>query len=115
MAHFLFQWRYKDTAVQAMLDRHQDRPGELRKAVEAFGGTVHHFFYTLGVYDGLAIVEFPDTESCVACRLTLTGAGANSDLMTTVLLSSIEGSEAMAKARETRTGYQPPVGYGSFG
>ena len=59
MAHFMFQWRYKDTAIQAMLDKPQDRPGELRKAVEAFGGKVEHFFYTLGVYDGLAIVEFP--------------------------------------------------------
>ncbi len=115
MAHFMFQWKYKDAAVQAMLDKPQDRPGELRKAVEAFGGTVHHFFYALGAYDGLAIVEFPDTESCIACRLTLAGAGADTDLMTTVLLTSIEGSQAMDKARRTRTGYQPPVGYGSFG
>ena len=59
MAHFMLQWKYKDTAIQAMLDKPQDRPRELRKAVEAFGGTVQHFYYTLGVYDGLAIVEFP--------------------------------------------------------
>ena len=115
MPHFLFQWTYKDTAVQAMLDKPQDRPSELRKAVEAFGGKVEHFFYTLGVYDGLAIVEFPDTESCVACRLILGGAGANSELTTTVLLTAAEGSQAMAKARQTQTGYQAPVGYGSFG
>jgi len=115
MAHFMFQWRYKDTAVQAMLDKHQDRPGELRKAVEAFGGKVEHFFFTIGAYDGLAIVEFPDIESCIACRLILAGAGANSDLTTTVLLSAMEGSQAMQKARQTQTGYQTPVGYGSFG
>jgi uncharacterized protein with GYD domain len=115
MAHFMFQWTYKDTAIQAMLAKPQDRPRELRKAVEAFGGTVHHFYYTLGAYDGLAIVEFPDTESCVACSLTLSGAGANIHLATTVLFSTLEGSRAMEKARETQTGYQAPVGYGSFG
>ena len=115
MAHFLFQWTYKDSAVQAMLDKPQDRPGELRKAVEAFGGKVHQFFFAFGAYDGVAIVEFPDNESCAACSLTLAGAGANSALTTTVLLSAAEGYSVMQKARETRTGYQPPVGYGSYG
>jgi uncharacterized protein with GYD domain len=115
MRHFLFQWMYTDRAVQAMLDRPQDRPGELRKAVEDFGGTVHQFFFAFGAFDGLAIVEFPDDESCAACALTLKGAGANRTLTTTVLLSPEEGSRAMQKARETRTGYRPPVGYGSFG
>ena len=115
MAHFLFQWTYKDSAVQAMLDKPQDRPGELRKAVEAFGGKVHHFFFAFGAYDGLAIVEFPDNESCAACSFTLTGAGANNALATTVLLSAEEGYRAVQQANQTRTGYQPPVGYGSFG
>ena len=111
MAHFMLQWKYKDTSIQAMLDKPQDRPRELRKAVEAFGGKVHQFFFTLGTYDGLAIVEFPNTESCVACSLTLAGAGANTDLTTTVLLSPVEGSQAMERARQTHTGYQPPPLY----
>ena len=115
MAHFLFQWTYTDPAVQAMLDKPQDRVRELSKAVEAFGGEVHQFFFAFGAYDGIAIVKFPDNESCAACSLTLSGAGANSALTTTVLLSPEEGSRAMEKARQTRTGYQPPVGYGSFG
>ena len=115
MPYYMFQWTYTDAAVQAMLDKPQDRPGELRKAVEAFGGKVHHFFFTVGAFDGLAIVEFPDNESCAACRLTLTGAGANRALTTPVLLSPAEGGRAMQKARETRTGYRAPVGYGSFG
>jgi uncharacterized protein with GYD domain len=115
MAHFLLQWTYKDPAIQAMLDNPQDRVGELSKAVEAFGGQVHHFFYAFGAYDGIAIVEFPDNESCSACGFTLEGAGANSALTTTVLLSPAEGYRAMQKANQTRTGYQPPVGYGSFG
>jgi uncharacterized protein with GYD domain len=115
MAHFLLQWTYTNPAVQAMLDKPQDRPGELRKVVEAFGGKVHQFFFAFGEHDGLAIVEFPDNESCAACSLTLTGAGANHALTTTVLLSPEEGYRAMEKVRQTRTGYQPPVGYGSFG
>ena len=115
MAHFLIQWRYTNPAVQAMLDWQQDRVGELRKAVEAFGGEVHQFFFAFGEYHGLAIVDFPDNESCAACTLTLTGAGADSVLATTVLLSPEEGYRAMEKANQTRSGYRSPVGYGSHG
>ena len=111
MAHFLFQWTYKDSAIQAMLDKPQDRAGELRKAVEAFGGKVHQFFFVFGTYDGVAVLEFPDIESCAACNLTLAGAGANRTQSTTLLLSPAECYGAMQKASQTRTGYQPPVGY----
>jgi len=111
MAYFLFQWTYTDSAIKAMLDKPQERPGELRKAVEAFGGKVHQFFYAIGAYDGVAVLEFPDIESCAACTLTLAGAGANKTQSTTLLLSPAEGHGAMLKASQTRTGYQPPVGY----
>ena len=80
MAYFLYQWRYKDPAIQAMVKAPQDRPAELRKAVEGFGGRMHAFFYAFGTYDGIAIVEFPDIERCAACSLTLAGAGANAAL-----------------------------------
>jgi len=115
MSHFLFQWKYKDPAIKAMLETQQDRPAELRKAVEGFGGTVHHFYFAFGEYDGVAIVEFPNNESCAACSLTLNGGGANAALTTTVLMSPNEGVRAMRMARETKTGYKPPVGYSSHG
>lgn len=115
MAYYLYQWTYKDLAIKAMREAPQDRPAQLRKAVDAFGGTLHQFFYALGTYDGVAVVEFPDNESCVACSLTLTGAGGNTTLTTTVLLSPDEGYRAMQRANRTTSGYQPPVGYASHG
>ncbi len=115
MAYYLYQWTYKDLAIKAMRESPQDRPAQLRKAVEAFNGKLHQFFYALGQYDGIAIVEFADNESCAACSLTLTGAGANAALTTTVLLSPDEGYRAMQKANATTSGYQAPVGYSSHG
>ena len=115
MPYFLFQWTYKDPAVKAMLESPQDRPEELRKAVEGFGGKLHQFFYAFGEYDGIAITEFPNNESCAACSLMLSGAGGATALRTTVLLSAEEGQGAMRKARIAKTGYQPPVGYSSHG
>jgi uncharacterized protein with GYD domain len=115
MVHFLFQWKYKDPAIKAMVETPHDRQKELRKAVEGFGGKVHQFYYAFGAYDGVAIVEFPDNESCAACSLTLAGAGGAVALSTTVLLTADEGYRAMKKASAEETGYQAPVGYSSHG
>ena len=115
MVYYLFQWKYKDEAIKAMVETPQDRQAELHKAVEAFGGRVHQFFYAFGDYDGIGIVEFPDNEKCAACALTLTGAGANVALRTMVLLTANEGQAAMWQANSVRSGYRPPVGYSSHG
>lgn len=115
MTYFLYQWTYKDSAIRAVVEDPHDRSVELRKAVEAFGGTLHQFFYAFGAYDGIAIVEFPDHESCAACVLTLAGAGADATLNTTVLLSAEEGYHAMRKANATSSGYRSPIGYASHG
>ena len=97
MPFYLFQWQYKDPAIKAMVETPQDRPEELRKAVEAFGGRLHQFFFAFGEYDGVSVVEFPDNESCAACAVTLTGAGATTALRTTVLLTTGEGQSARVR------------------
>ena len=44
-----------------MVETPQDRPTELRKAVEAFHGRVHQFFFAFGEFDGISIVEFDNS------------------------------------------------------
>ena len=63
MPFYLFQWQYKDPAMKAMMETPQDRPAELRKAVEAFGGRLHQFFFAFGEYDGVSIVSSPTTRA----------------------------------------------------
>ena len=111
MPYYLFQWKYKDPAFKAMMETPQDRPAELRKAVEAFGGRMHQFFFAFGEFDGVSIVEFPNNESCATCAVTLSGAGANTTLQTTVLLTPSEGQAAMLRASSVQHGYRSPVGY----
>ena len=110
MPHYLVQWRYKDPQIKAMVDDPQDREAEMRKAVESFGGQLHSFFLAFGDYDGAAIAEFPDNESCAACSLTLSGAGGSSALKTTVLLTMAEARQAMKKAGLVVSGYRAPSG-----
>jgi len=115
MTHFLIQWTYKDPQVRALVETPHDRAAELAKAVAAFGGRLHDFYYSIGEFDGLAIAEFPDTESCEACLMILAGGGANARMKTTVLITRDEGERAMVRAGSVMSGYRPPVGYASFG
>jgi len=114
MSYYLFQWKYKDPAIKAMVETPQDRPAELRKAVEAFGGRMHQFFFAFGEYDGIGIVEFPNNESCAACVVMLTGAGANAILRTTVLLTPSVGQAAMKRASLEDSGYRPPSDWAHY-
>ena len=115
MPYYLFQWKYKDSSIQAMIEAPQDRSAELRKAVEAFHGKMHQFFFSFGEYDGLSIVEFSNNAACASCAAFLIGAGANTSLQTTALLTANEGEAAMLRASSVQSGYRPPVGYSSHG
>ena len=110
MAYFLLQWAYKDPQIKAMIDRPQDRTAAAKKAIEAFQGKLHSFFFAFGEYDGAAIAEFPDNESAVASLMTIAGGGGVARLKTTVLITAAEAERAMRKANDTQSGYRPPSG-----
>jgi uncharacterized protein with GYD domain len=113
MPQYLFQWVYKDTAIRAVVEKPHDRYAQLKKAVEGFGGELQQFFYAFGEWDGFAVVEFPNAESCAACSMTLAANGANASFKTTVLIAPDDAWRAMRRASEVDTGYVSPVGYGS--
>jgi uncharacterized protein with GYD domain len=115
MSQYLFQWVYKDTSIKAMVDSPHDRYAQLKKAVEGFGGKLQQFFYAFGEWDGFAVVEFPDAESCCACSMTLAASGVNAAFKTTVLIAPDEAWRAMRRAGDTTIGYLSPVGYASHG
>src|SRR5436309_208603 len=60
MSHFMFRWRLRDEAVQALVHNPQDRTAPARQMIAAFGGRMLSFFYTFGEFDGFAICEMPD-------------------------------------------------------
>jgi len=56
MSLYELRWMFKDDAVKAMTERPQDRETPARELIESFGGKMHHYYFMLGEYDGLAIV-----------------------------------------------------------
>ncbi len=109
MPFYLHQWNYKDQQIKRMLVEPEDRADVVRPAIEAFGGTLHRFFYCFGQYDGVSISEFPDSESALACLMSIFAQGGISAVHTTTLFSPEEGLRAMRLAGEVIGTRQPPA------
>jgi uncharacterized protein with GYD domain len=102
MPLFLHQWSYKDGQIRRMLlesDEH-NRAEVVRTAVAAFGGRLHSFYYCFGPCDGMAVAEFPDQETALACVMSIYGQGRIQQVQTTALFSPEEGLRAMRQAQE---------------
>lgn len=110
MPFFMHQWVYKDKEVHAMVSSPQDRSEVVRLATEAFGGTLHQFFFSFGEYDGVAISEFPDNETATACLMSIIGQGGLKDIVTTVLMTPEESESAMTRAHDVLSPYRTASG-----
>src|SRR5260370_12491026 len=102
------RWMFKDTSIKAMTDNPQDRESAARQLVEGFGGKLLCYYFMLGEYDGVAIVEFPDNESAAATSMRVTSTGAFLRFETHALMSAAEAQRAMAKAKSAAVAYKPP-------
>ncbi len=98
MPIFMHQWSYKDQQVRRMLLEPKDRAEVVRTAVEAFGGTLLQLYYCFGDYDAMAISDFPDNETALACVMSIFAQGRIDTVRTTPLLSAEEGLRAMRQA-----------------
>lgn len=115
MPYYLIQWKFKDPQIKALTDSPHDRTRESRKAVEAFGGVFHHYFFAFGDYDGFVLAEFPDNQSAMASVLTIAGSGGLAATKTTVLMTADVARTAMNMAGSVATGYTLPTGYSAHG
>jgi len=110
MPHYLMRWSFKDAQIKAMTDSPQDRESAARQVVEGFGGRMLCYYFMLGEYDGVAVVEFPDNESAAAMSMRVTSTGAFARFETHALMTSQEAQRAMQKVRTAAVSYRPPAG-----
>ena len=110
MPHYMLQASYNQDQIKAMVDNPQDRAEAARKLIEGMGGKMECFYFTLGDSDIVAIGEFPDNETAVACAMLVGGSGTTSSYKTTVLITPNQSVEAMKKAGAAMGSYRPPSG-----
>ena len=108
MAWYLVRFQFNAASAKAMVETPQDRAVQARSIVEAFGGKLHHYFFSFGEFDGVGIAEFPDNKSVTAFVLKATSTGGFSKFETTVLMTTAEAQAAMQQAHDAKPAYKPP-------
>jgi uncharacterized protein with GYD domain len=98
MAHYLFQFTYTPEAWTALSKNPQDRTGAVGGLVEQYGGRLIAFYFCLGEYDGVILLEAPDDLAASAIAVAGIAAGHLKVHRTTKLLTAEEGVEVMRRA-----------------
>lgn len=108
MAHFLLRWQLSSASARNFVEKPQDRTKPANELISSFGGKMHCYYFALGEYDGIAIVEFPDTVSVTAASMLAASTGAFARFETTLLLTAHEAETAMKRAHDKTGSYKAP-------
>ena len=106
MSFYLFQASYSSDGIKAMVGHPQDRAAAARKMIEALGGKLHHFFFTWGSDDVVALIEMDDDKAMIAGSMLVGASGAMSGGRTTKLISPEDAMAAMKLAGEVASSYK---------
>jgi uncharacterized protein with GYD domain len=105
---YLSRFSYTADATKALLNQPQDRSVAAREVADSVGAKLLGFWYAFGEFDGVFLLEAPDSASAAAVGMAVGASGALSNLETTVLLDMDEAQEAMRKA--AAVSYRAPTG-----
>ena len=108
MPFFLVEATYTADAWAKLVEHPQDRTEPTRLVAEAFGGKMHHVFFTFGTYDVVCLFELPDNQSAMALAAKITAAGSVTAYRTTVLFTAAETKAALEQSKAAGAAYQPP-------
>lgn len=76
MPHYVVLTNYTQDGFETLADIEADEFLEQSKAIaREHGGTLHDFYLTMGQYDAVVVVEFPDDHSYTEATLELLESG----------------------------------------
>jgi uncharacterized protein with GYD domain len=108
VAKYLTLFNLSSEAIKGFVTKPSDRSAALRELLESAGGSLESYYWMLGQYDGVGVIELPDSHTAAAFSIAVTSSGAFSRLETHEL---IEASDLTAIAERARgIAYQPPGG-----
>ena len=81
MSHYLLLWNWTEQGVRNFKDSPK-RVEAFRQLVEKHGGKLLSFYYTMGKYDGAAIIDAPSDEAWMKMALSV---GSLGNIRTTTL------------------------------
>ena len=99
MTFYLIEASYSPAALKAMVDIPRTALPQSAPWFEKAGGKLHHFFYTMGDTDIVALAELPEDTDAMAISLAVASAGHMTSYKTRRLTTSEDAMKAMKKAQ----------------
>lgn len=110
MPFYMLQGRYTQDAIKKLMARPEDRSKAAASVAKACGGKLHDYFMSLGKYDFMAVMEFPNDEAATSCSMAVAAGGHVSGMTTTKLLTPAEAMKSMAMANAAASSLPLPKG-----
>ncbi|HVN60332.1 MAG TPA: GYD domain-containing protein [Gaiellaceae bacterium] len=108
MPQFLVQFSYVSRSKKGLIEQPDvDHAAQASKMVASLGGEVLGYWYAFGEFDGMVLIEAPDSTTVAAVAMAIGGTGEVSRLETTVLMTM---DEARVAARKAQTATHLPPG-----
>ena len=99
MPTFLVQFSYASRSIKALVEQPDvDHAAQASAMVASLGAQLLGYWYSFGPFDGVVLLEAPDTSTAAAVAMAIGGTGEVSRLETTVLLTMDEAQKAMRTA-----------------
>jgi uncharacterized protein with GYD domain len=106
MAKYLVLFGLTGEATKGFVAKPSDRVATLRASLEPLGASLESYYWMFGQYDGMAIIETPDSLTMAVLSLRITSTGSFSRFESHEL---IEASDLAAIADRARgVSYQAP-------
>jgi uncharacterized protein with GYD domain len=106
MVKYLALFGFTGETVKRYVENPSDRAVAVRRLVESVGGRLECYYWMFGQYDGMAIVEMPDSHTLAAAALAIVSSGAFSHFESHELLGADDLPAIAERARLIV--YQPP-------
>ena len=108
MPKFVSLFSLTSDTLARMIEHPEDRRGPVGRAAEAAGGRLEADSWMFGQYDGLAIVEMPDSAAEAAFVLAVTSSGVFARVETHELIEADDLVGILQQAQALRPSYRPP-------
>jgi uncharacterized protein with GYD domain len=107
MPKYVILFNVTADALSRFIDNPEDRRGPVSKLAEAVGGRLESYYWMFGDYDGLGILETPDSKTA-PFALAAASTGAFRRAETHELISAEDLVSVLQQAKTAKPSYRPP-------
>ena len=107
MSLYLFRFKLSNDAFAAYVKEPSHREEAARKLIEAAGGKLHNYYYSVSTAETIAITEI-DAESMAAVEMVTMSSGVFTSVEGIAIIDSKSMTAAMETASKVVSAYQAP-------